>query len=175
MRCPISENTFRGARVSDKVIAYMTELLLRDLSKKDIFSITYPEEVKREFLDLYDSIDNANRKLLLEYLRQIGLAFNADAVILGHIFRWEERIGSDFAASRPASVAFDIHLVGVEKGEVLWSDEFDKTQRALSENLLDIKTFIKGKGKWMTARKLAEMGITNMINRLIKSQKGCER
>jgi len=126
-------------------------------------------------LDLYESIDSAKKKLLLEYLKQIGLAFNADAVILGHVFRWEERAGSDFAASKPASVAFDIHIVGIEKGRVLWSAEFDKTQRSLSENLLDIKTFIKGKGKWMTAKKLANVGITNMVNKIIKSQKGCKK
>lgn len=175
LRCPISENTLRGAKVSDEVLDYITGLLLRRLSKGGIFFIIPPEEVKKEFLDLNESIDSAKGKLLLEYLRQVGLVFNADAVILGHVFRWEERTGSDFAASRPASVAFDMHLVGTEKGKVLWSAEFDKTQMSLSENLLDIKTFIKGKGRWMTAAKLADMGMSNMVNKIFKTQKGCKR
>ena len=175
MRCPISGNTFKGSIISDEVLSYMTELLLKHLSKDAIFSITYPQEVKKEFLDLNETLDNADRNLLLQYLRQIGLAFNADAVIIGHVFRWQERAGSDYASSRPASVAFDIHIVGTEKGGLLWNGEFNKTQTSLTENLLDIKTFIKGKGRWMTAEELADMGLSSMVKKIIKTQRGCKK
>ncbi len=175
VRCPISGDTFRGSMVPEEVTEYMTSLLIKKLAAKNTFTIISYDQVKKEFLDLKDSIDNAQGKLLVEYLNQIGKAFKADAVILGHIFRWEQRIGTDFASSRPASVAFDLHIVDTAHGQVVWEAEFDKTQRSLSENLLDIKTFIKGKGKWMTAEQLADMGLSNMIKNIIKSQKSCSK
>jgi len=46
---------------------------------------------------------------------------------------------------------------------VLWSGRFDKTQRSLSENLLDMRTFFRGKGKWMSARELASLGLEIII------------
>jgi len=175
VRCPISGNSFRGTKVSDDVIDYMTELLTKHIMEKGRFSVVLPEQVKKEFLGLEEAIDGASGALLVEYLKQIGMAFKADAVILGHVFRWEERQGTDFAASKPASIAFDLHLVGTEKGTVLWEGEFDKTQKSLTENILDIKTFFKGKGKWMTAAKLADVGLSKMVSELIKTQKKCQR
>jgi len=175
VRCPLSWVTFRGTKISDNIVNYMTQLLTKRILEKKQFLVITPEKVKKEFLDLNESIDNAKGKLLSEYLKQIGMAFKADAVILGHIFRWEERQGTDFAASKPASVAFDLHLIGTENGKILWEADFDKTQRSLTENILDIKTFFKGKGKWMTANKLADIGLSNMINDIIKTQKGCQK
>ena len=176
VRCPISNNTFRGEKVSENVAATMTKLLLRHIMTYKDFEIITPQIAEKEFLDLYQVIDNTSKKeLLLEYIKQIGLAFDADAVLLGHVFRWEERVGSDFSAMKPASVSFDLHLIETEKGKVVWTEEFDKTQQSLSENLLEIKTFIKGKGRWLTAKGLAEIGIAGMVKKLLKTQRKCKR
>ncbi len=176
VRCPISNNTFRGERVSEDVTATMTNLFLKHISNNKYFEIIMPQMVENEFLDLYQVIDNTRKKeILLNYIRQIGLAFDADAVLLGHVFRWEERVGSDFSAIKPASVSFDLHLIETEKGKVVWTEEFDKTQRSLSENLLEIKTFIKGKARWLTAKGLADIGISEMVKKLLKTQRKCEK
>ncbi len=174
LRCIISGSTFRGEIVSKEVLNTMEEMLLKELSKKKGLEIIPPSVVEETFLDVYNVIDNTSkRELLLEYLRQIGITFDADAVMIGHVFRWEERIGSDFAASKPASVSFDLHLIDTEKGEVVWTKEFDKTQQSLTENLLGIKIFVKGKGKWLTAKGLAGIGISEIVKDLFKTQKGC--
>ncbi len=176
VRCPISNNTFRGEKVSENVAATMTKLFLKHIMTYKDFEIITPQIAEKEFLDLYQVIDNTSKKeLLLEYIKQIGLAFDADAVLLGHVFRWEERVGSDFSAMKPASVSFDLHLIETEKGKVVWTEEFDKTQKSLSENLLEIKTFIKGKGRWLTAKGLAEIGIAGMVKKLLKTQRKCKR
>ncbi len=176
VRCPISDNTFRGEKVSENIATMMTELLVKHISNKGHFEIITPQTVEKEFLDIYQVIDNTDKKdLLLEYIKQIGFAFNANAVLLGHVFRWEERIGSDFSAMRPASVSFDLHLIETEKGEVVWTEEFDKTQKSLSENLLEIKTFIEGKGRWLTAKGLADIGISRMVKKLLRTQKRCRK
>jgi len=58
---------------------------------------------------------------------------------------------------------FDLHLVSSEDGAILWKDSFTKTQLSLSENVLDISTFIKSGSKWLTARELARIGMEDMI------------
>jgi hypothetical protein len=49
--------------------------------------------------------------------------------------------------------------------------KFDKTQISLSENLLDIQTFLKARGRWVTAGELAEMGLTELIESFPKGEK----
>jgi len=175
LRCIISGSTFRGEIVSKEVLDTMAEMLLKELSKKKGLEIIPPSVVEETFLDVYNVIDNTSKKgLLLEYLRQIGITFDADAVMIGHVFRWEERVGSDFAAAKPASVSFDLHLIDTENGKVVWTKEFNKTQQSLTENLLGIKIFVKGKGRWLTAKGLAGIGISEMIKELFKTQKDCK-
>jgi hypothetical protein len=53
-----------------------------------------------------------------------------------------------------------------DNASILWKGRFNKTQRSLSENLLDIRTFLKGKGRWMTADDLAGMGLKDLIDDL---------
>ena len=105
---------------------------------------------------------------------QIGKALSADGVLGGHVYRWRERQGTDYAASRPASVAFDLYLMSAGDGMILWKARFDKTQISLSENLLDLQTFLKAKGRWMTADELAEIGLTDFVETLPKREKGKE-
>ena len=99
----------------------------------------------------------------IETLQKIGQAFSAEAVMLGYIYRWEERRGTDYSVDSPASVAFDLYIMRTEDGAILWKGKFDKKQAPLSENLFDLDTFFKGKGKWMKEEELAEMGLAEMF------------
>jgi hypothetical protein len=55
-------------------------------------------------------------------------------------------------------------------GEVLWKGRFDKTQTPLSENILDARTFFKGKGKWMTVESLADLGLSDMLGKSLSDE-----
>jgi hypothetical protein len=99
----------------------------------------------------------------IETFKKIGHEFSAEAVMVGYIYRWQEREGSDYSAERPASTAFDLYLLGTEDGAVLWKGKFDKTQAPLSENILDARTFFRGKGKWMTVEALADLGLSDIL------------
>ncbi len=168
VRCPIRGETYRGERVKEEIAERLTEILIAGILEKRLFEIIRPEKVREEFLDLKKTIDSAKGSLLIDYLRQIGITFRADAVLIGHIFRWEERKGSSFFSSSPASVAFDLHMIDVESGKEIFYSKFDKTQVALTENILEIETFIRGKGRWMKAEELARIGIRKMIKKLSK-------
>ncbi len=94
---------------------------------------------------------------------RLGEGLGAHAVVIGGVYRFEQRIGSALGVERPASVAFDAHLVRVEDRKVIWSVRFDETQRSLSENLLKVSTFVKGGGQWVTVEKLTAIGVESVL------------
>ena len=51
---------------------------------------------------------------------------------------------------------------------------YDKTQMSLSENVLDFQTFLKARGRWMSADELAEIGISEFVETFPKGEKGKE-
>jgi TolB-like protein len=58
-----------------------------------------------------------------------------------------------------ASVGFGIHLIRVHDGRLLWSRQFDETQKSLSEDLFRLGTFVKRGGAWLTAQELSRFGL----------------
>jgi hypothetical protein len=92
-----------------------------------------------------------------------GRSFKADLIITGYIYRFKERRGKSYSIHTPASVAFDITLLDVSDGRVLWTGHVDETQQALSENLLQIGKFIQRKGAWVTAEEMASSGFDHIL------------
>jgi len=94
---------------------------------------------------------------------EIGRALNADAIFAGYIYRFRERVGGEYSVDLSASVAFDIHLIRVEDGRVLWSAHLDETQRPLSDDLFRLNLFLRRKAKWITAKEMAISGLEDML------------
>jgi len=92
-----------------------------------------------------------------------GLSLDVDAVILGYIYRFRQRVGKRYSAELPASVAFGIYLIDVETGRILWRGYFDETQRPLSEDLFELGTFLKRKGRWITAKEMAHSALDEIF------------
>ena len=108
---------------------------------------------------------------------RIAVELKADAALVGYLYRWRDREGSDYAVNSPASVFFELFLINPEDSSFLWKGRFNKTQKSLNENLLDIRTFLKGKGKWMTADDLGGLGLDDLVKDLfifIENGKGAE-
>ncbi|MBW2247657.1 MAG: hypothetical protein JRF62_10810, partial [Deltaproteobacteria bacterium] len=80
-----------------------------------------------------------------------------------NIFRFRERVGGKYSVDLPASVAFDIHLIRVSDGRLLWNDHFDETQRPLSENLFQLGPFLQRKARWITANEMAVSGLKDVL------------
>lgn len=99
----------------------------------------------------------------LEFLAGLGRAAQADGVLFGFIFRYEDRQGDAFAVARPASVAFDLHLMDARNGEIIWKDAWDETQKALSDDLFAVDLFIQRRGKWISADEMAMAGLEAML------------
>ena len=97
--------------------------------------------------------------------RKIGRALNADHVLVGSLWKYDERLGGALSAERPASVAFVMYLVNVETGTELWKGYFDKTQESLSDNLLKMTEFFKQGGTWLTAEQLSRVGVNTLMKK----------
>jgi len=96
-------------------------------------------------------------------LVQLGRNAKADAVLTGCVYRFEERVGTKHSVEFPASVIFEIHLIHVADGSIVWSGIFSETQQPLSENLLNLKAFIRRKARWITAGEMAMSGLEELL------------
>ncbi|MGH7797706.1 MAG: hypothetical protein ACREQ2_22835 [Candidatus Binatia bacterium] len=99
-------------------------------------------------------------------LRQIGQMVYADAVITGRMQRFRERVGDEWGAKSPASVAFVLELVDMRRGDVIWSARFDETQKSLSENIFAIGDIRQRGVRWLSAEQLTQEGVKKAIGQL---------
>lgn len=108
---------------------------------------------------VYRRISMASLKTpLLQILCETGRELGAEGILVGYVYRFREREGDAFAVKKPASVAFDIHLIRVEDGALVWREAFDQTQYSLMEDLIQASSL-----KWMTAEELAEKGLAEAL------------
>lgn len=160
VRCSMCGAVFAVGSVVPGIESYLTEQLLTFLKAETTYTLIPPgagEGVRSKILS--ESLHLSERDLVLE----MGRKLNADAVVSGTIYRFRQRIGTRFSVDTPASVAFDIHLVRVADGRLIWVGYFDETQQSLSENLFKLSTFIKGGWAWVTAEELARIGLDKVL------------
>lgn len=96
----------------------------------------------------------------------LGKAVSADGVLYGNIESYKERVGADYAASSPASVAFTLHLVEVANGQDIWTAGFQKSQKALTDNVFNVVNFLQNSGRWVRAHEIANEGVDAAIEDL---------
>ena len=162
IRDPLSGTAFMAEQVSQNVANRMTDILYNRVVAEKGYELVSPDQAKLVFSNIIRS-DKDVAISPIEILQEVGNTFKADAVLTGYIYRWREREGTDYAVNRPASVAFDLHLISPAEGTMLWKAKFDKTQRSLLENVFDVSTFMESKGRWMTVEKLAMLGLQKML------------
>ena len=90
--------------------------------------------------------------------QRFGRAMAADHVILGSVWRYRERSGDE-----GASVAFTVYLLEVANGRRVWRGRYEKTQQALTEDLLNAAGFFKKGARWLSAEELARFGIEQVM------------
>ena len=99
-------------------------------------------------------------------LRRIGELVYADAIITGRVLRYRERIGGDIGVKSPASVAFVLDLIDVQRGDIAWSGRFDETQKSLTENIFSLGDARERGFKWLTAEQLMQDGVRKVVQQL---------
>lgn len=159
----LSGTTAPAEPVSDAATRGLTRTLFDLLAAEAKLELISPEQAEGVYASLVERDPQAS---LVRILAEMGRHFRADAVLVGHLLRWRERMGGAYSVNQPASVAFDLHLIRPQDGAQIWWGKFDKTQRSLAENLLDYRTFVKSGGRWLTATELAFLGLKRLIQEM---------
>ena len=162
IRSPVSGAVFMAEPVPQGVAEKMTSKLFSRLVEYKGYELIGPKKANGAFESFLSSDQDMSD---IETFQRVGQAFSADAVMMGYIFRWRERDGTDYSVNRPASTAFELYLIRPEDKAIMWKGRFDKTQTSLSENLLDMETFLKVKGQWVTVDRLAELGLADLLDK----------
>lgn len=167
VRCELCGRVFRTGRVEEGAGDILTEHLIALISSRKGFELIptgYAQGVQSDLL-AGKNIEMSDLSLVIETGRNLG----ADGVMVGHIYRYTERIGNRFSVDSPAAVSFDVDIVRVADGVVMWSGSFDETQHTLFEDLFGLGKFLQRKGGWVTAEELAISGLENMLKKLPES------
>ena len=94
---------------------------------------------------------------------KLGHDVSADGVLYGTVETYKERVGMDYSASSPASVAFALKFVDMKSGQIVWTAKFAKSQAALSQNLFDLANFVQRSGRWVRAHEIAQEGVKEAV------------
>ena len=97
---------------------------------------------------------------------ELGRRLGVDGVLYGSVHRYRERVGYEYAAQTPAAVAFTLNFVDEHSKQIIWTANFAKEQKALSENVLDLPNFISNVGRWVRAHDLAAQGAQEAVANL---------
>lgn len=161
VRSPLTGKVFMTGTTSDEAHRLLTDLLISALHRYTAFQ-TVPSQEAPAVRDALQSAAGS-RQGPLATLARTGRMMKADLVIQGYVYRFRDRVGKDFAAESPASVAFDLHLVDCVEQRVVWSGYFDETQQTLVEDLGYIGTFFRRGGRWVTAEEMAREAMDTMF------------
>ena len=160
--CPICGAAFHTEAVSGDAHPERTveRIFLKKLEPKTKIELLAGEKVAGIYQRVHmDSL----KKVPLSVIKEVGDALGADGVVAGYVFRFRERKGFAYSAERPASVAFEIHLIRSSDAVIVWKGAYDRTQSSLMENLLQISSFYRERGQWVTAEELTEAGIEEIV------------
>jgi len=161
--CPLCKGIYRYGEVFPGSQNILTRLLYGRIEGFGRFKVLPLEKVEEV---LSPSMQEQFEERPIPSTIQIGKGLNVDFILVGYLFRFEERIGSSVGAEKPASVAFDIHLYRLRDEKMVWIGKFDETQRPLSENLFKIGSFFRRKARWLTAEELVSVGLDEILRRL---------
>jgi hypothetical protein len=160
--CPLSQLYCDRERLSGDSHRILTEYVHEALQKRHgekVISLEKTSEVYGKIAK--DEAEDTLRTLAVK----LGESLEANLMVAGTVWRYEERVGGSMGAFSPASVAFAIYLFDVASGRMLWEGSFNETQRSLFENVLDTWAFLKKGAKWLSADELARYGVREVFKK----------
>lgn len=160
INCPVCELTFNPDDLAPGCDRTLTGFA------QDLLQVRYGEKVipTVDVMRAYRQMPKDEFKdTPLDLTQRLGKTLSANAMIVGAVWKYRDRRGGTRAVQSPASVAFAVHFVEVETGNVLWSKAFAETQRSLSENILKAPDFFARGARWLTADELARFGMKEIF------------
>ena len=162
-RAPLTGKVFVTGQAAPDLAAMMTDVMEDHLAAQG-FQVVEPAAFQAAMDDLTATTDRpmAQRALILAAARRL----EADGVLVGYLYRLRDRQGGRFAVEQPASAAYGLYLMETVEGRMIWSAEFDETQRSLDENLLKFGIFLKRRGEWISAEQMIAQSLEELLSSL---------
>jgi hypothetical protein len=160
VRGPLSDKVFVTAATDPLAADFLTSDLMQSLYLQlPEYQITLSDPVF-DPKTLLGAEEDTERIAMLNAGRQQS----ADAVLAGFLYDYQDREGGDLGVRVPSRVAFELNLVDVASGRLLWHRQYEEIQRPLNENLLLLPQFIRRGGRWISAREMARDAMQKMLN-----------
>ena len=166
IRSPLSGLMFNIGQVDHLAGQEMTQTLIRQLHyrfphlKITSATVGLPARDERQGFA-------ANRRIF-DAIRDMGRQAAADYVMIGFIYDFRDRSGGGYGVETPAQIAFELNLLQVDSGRLVWQKHFEEKQQPLTEDLFQFKKFWNRKGRWITALEMASSAMKEMIGDLAK-------
>ncbi len=146
-----SAMSFAQAKQLKEGATIMDSLLKKEFAGRREFRFVSPAQVYG--LDVDGTGSELGR------LQKVAEQMSCNAMLEINISRFLDRIGGEYTAKDPASVAFQYRLYEVGEGKILCQGSFDEVQQSLMENLYNWKN-AKNRGfTWITSEQLLQEGI----------------
>lgn len=162
VRSPLTGSAFVAGPITEGAASALDQSLDNALPRMVNFSvISYNqagavfERLRRERM----SLD------LMQAITETGKKLNADGVLVGFVYRFSQRVGGPYAAERPASAAFDLAMVRVGDGAVLWKNSFEETQQSFADDVLAASHYMDRGLRWFTVQEWGDIGLNQMLGR----------
>ena len=112
---------------------------------------------------LRDILDRQSELPLNMAIAKAGTALGAEGVLVGYLYRFERRVGTNYSVEQAASVALDLAMVRCSDGALIWKNTFDERQVSLTENMLNLGNYFKYGLAWYTAEEYAVLGLNETM------------
>ncbi len=165
VRSPVTGKVFETGPVTQDAVSVLNDHLWDQIRSQTSFQPVAAVGTGRLRQSLTEMRETGVSEIRV--LTTAGRASNADLVMAGYLYRFKERDGGRYSIKSPASVAFELHLLRVADGELLWSGDYNETQLPLSDDLLKLGTFVQRGAKWVTAAEMARPAINEMVSSLV--------
>ena len=133
----------------------VTQLLWSRLRIRQGVTVLVPSEAAKVLASRAMTQPPANESLGAMVAKQL----KADASLIGQVLVYQERVGSRFGASPPATVGFEAKVIAAD-GQVLWVGNYYERQRPMIEDMVG---FFDRWGMFVTAEELAAYGVEHML------------
>lgn len=94
----------------------------------------------------------------------VGRSLAVDAVFVGFVYRFDERLGTAAAAEKPAAATFNLMLVRSRDARIVFKGVFDERQKDLSQNLLNLGQYMRHGLQWYTVKQLGRVGMEQIFD-----------
>lgn len=143
-------------------VSVLDRALSSALDKVSAFKLVPAQRTWQVFRKVKNSMSEGDLRALVA---EVGRRLGADGVLVGHLYRYRDRVGGGAAVEKPASVAFDLAMVRVGDKAVVWKNSFDETQKSLSEDIFNLSMYATHGLRWYPAKEFAEIGMGQLMAR----------